>query len=395
MATDQDEDQDPWAGIQDPFADVPPPEETPWGERLKLADDGQTYLLVKAAAEPTRTDVEQMQDQFQSGDSILDEPDEVPAVWGHDDNVLWAKGEALMIVGPAGVGKTTIVGQLVRARLGLSRTVLGYPVEAGQKKVLYLAMDRPRQIKRSLRRQFTADDREILAERLVVWAGPPPVDMAANTDVLVNMCKAADAGTVVVDSLKDAAIGLSEDAIGAGYNRARQAAIAAGVEVIELHHQRKTGNNSGTPNTLADVYGSTWITAGAGSVLCLWGSSGDPIVQMIHLKQPVDEVGPHRIMHHGATGTSQIHHGTDLVALARECRDGLTVDMAAANLYPGTDKRPRPTDAEVEKARRKLDALCKGENPLLFKVAGGPKTPTRYHATTGPIDPYLLADEEA
>src|SRR4051812_37882823 len=65
------------------------------------------------------------------GDFILDAPDTVPALWGTDDDVLWARGEALMLVGGPGVGKTTIAGQLVRGRLGLADDLLGYPVRAG------------------------------------------------------------------------------------------------------------------------------------------------------------------------------------------------------------------------------------------------------------------------
>ena len=44
------------------------------------------------------------------------------------------------------------------------------------------------------------------------------------------MAYAADADTVVVDSLVDAAARLSGGEAGAGWNRARQAAIAAGVD---------------------------------------------------------------------------------------------------------------------------------------------------------------------
>lgn len=43
------------------------------------------------------------------------------------------------------------------------------------------------------------------------------------------MCAEADADTVFVDSLKDAAIGLSEDQPGAGYNRARQGLLQPGL----------------------------------------------------------------------------------------------------------------------------------------------------------------------
>jgi hypothetical protein len=54
------------------------------------------------------------------GDWILDAPTETPAVWGDPSGrVAWAEGEPLLIVGPEGVGKTTIAQQLVLARIGL------------------------------------------------------------------------------------------------------------------------------------------------------------------------------------------------------------------------------------------------------------------------------------
>ena len=93
------------------------------------------------------------------GAFILDAPDRVPALWGEGDRVLWAEGEALMVCGGPGVGKTTITGQLVRALLA-GGDVLGLPV-ARRRRVLYLAMDRPRQIARSLRRQFGPEDSQL------------------------------------------------------------------------------------------------------------------------------------------------------------------------------------------------------------------------------------------
>jgi replicative DNA helicase len=147
-----------------------------------------------------------------------------------------------MIGAPQGVGKTTLAGMLVRARIGLSDDpVLGLLVEASDQPVLYLAMDRPRQIARSLSRQFRADlkSRDVLDKKLLVRPGPPPEDLAQNPTLLVRMAQELGVGTVVVDSLKDAAVGLSDDAVGAGWNRARQHVLAAGIEMIELHHTRK------------------------------------------------------------------------------------------------------------------------------------------------------------
>jgi hypothetical protein len=51
------------------------------------------------------------------GTFILDTPDHVPAVWGTGEHVLWAEGETLIVAGPTGVGKTTLIGQVLFARL--------------------------------------------------------------------------------------------------------------------------------------------------------------------------------------------------------------------------------------------------------------------------------------
>ena len=285
---------------------------------------------------------------------VLDVPDAIPALWGQGDRVLWAEGESLMICGLPGLGKTTLAGMLLRAQLatGIHEQVLGLPVAPVSGKILYLAMDRPRQIRRSLHRQFSAVRRDVLAQRLVVWQGPPPEDIAANPQLLVEMARDAGAKVVYLDSLKDAAVGLSEDAVGAGYNRARQMLLADGVDLIELHHTVKRGNNGAAPSGLADVYGSGSLTSGAGSVVMLIGESGDPIVGMRHLKQPAAEVGPLTLLHNERAGTMHSQTKDDTVALVADAGDqGISAKELAVVMF----EKKAPTRGEVEKARRALE----------------------------------------
>lgn len=300
------------------------------------------------------------------GAFVLDAPATPPALWGRGDEVAWAAGEALMIVGPSGVGKTTLVNQIVSARLGITSKVLGLPVRPSERRVLYLAMDRPPQISRAMARLFTEADREVLDERLVVWKGPPPNDLARHPGTLAAMCAQAGADTVIVDSLKDAVRKPSDDETGGGYNTARQMALVAGVQVIELHHQRKAGGENKKPSKLDDVYGSTWITAGAGSVLLLWGEAGDPVVELSHLKQPAEPLGPWQVLHDHATGRSEIRHQADLLAMAGY-PGGLTPKAAAVAMFT-TDK---PTPAQIEKARRKLNKLTDEGRLMRFGGASG------------------------
>ena len=286
-------------------------------------------------------------------------------IWGTEDQILWTEGEALMLCATMGVGKTTLAGLLVRGLLGLAPKVLGLPVQPSDKPVLYMAMDRPRQIRRSLKRQFSEDERELFANKLIIKPGPPIADIAVRPSLLLRMAQDVGAGVVVVDSLKDAAVGLSEDAVGAAYNRARQAVLAAGIQLLELHHLRKVSLANGPSQGVGEVFGSTWLTAGAGSVILLSGEPGDPIVRFRHAKQPAEEVGPWRIHHDQTTGQMDVQR-VDLVMIARNCgANGLTAERAAQEMY----ERSKVSDSQVKKAERRLDWLAtKG---LLYRVDGG------------------------
>jgi len=326
---------------RDAFAGTPPPP-PPDGDRATGEETGD-------ADQADPIDSKRM---VPGGSFIFDHPEGVPAVWGEGDEVLWAEGESVLIVGPPGVGKTTVVGQLVRGRLGLADHAVAWPVKPGAKKILYLAMDRPSQIARALRRHFTPDERQVLDERLVIWRGPPPADVAKHPGILLELCRQAGADTLIIDSVKDAALKLSDDETGSAVNRAIQAVTVEGIEVAALHHQRK-GQGGVQPRTLEDVYGSTWLTAGAGSVLLLWGQAGDLEVELRHLKQPVADVGPLKLLHDHTTGTTTISHGFDTLAFLRHRKQGATAMDAARQMF----EKQTPTGNERKKAQRRLDKL--------------------------------------
>jgi replicative DNA helicase len=282
------------------------------------------------------------------------------AVWGDGTagRILWASGEALMIVAPQGVGKTTLGQRLALARIGLCPQILGFPVPRDPGRVLYIAADRPRQAQRSLARMVDERDRQALAERLRVWPGPLPFslsDPSAAPDRIVNLCHSYGAGTVVIDSLKDVAVGLSSEETGGRVALALQALVAGGIEVVVLHHQRKSKPDAPAPKSLDDVYGSTWITSACGSVLLLWGSPGDTYVELRHLKQPMEDVGPLTIEHDHVRGLPAIVGEVNLEDVLRGAGvEGLTV-AAAAKVLLG---KAAPSKNDVEKARRRLDRLA-------------------------------------
>jgi len=322
-------------------------------QRRRATAEADRIFAVEVA-ERAKKDLSELPRVMDGGQFLL-ETDPLPAaMWGEGGDVLWARGEALVIAGPQGVGKTTLAGMLLRATAGLLDKVLGFPVQGCEHRVGYLAMDRPEQARRNLGRMFTEEERPALEEFLRFWTGPPPTDVAAEPETLLRLAQQMDVDVLFVDSLKDAAVGLSKDEVGAGYNRARQLCLAEGIQLVELHHMVKNGADGKAPKQLRDVYGSTWITSGAGSVIVLWGDAGDPIVEFHHLKQPMNEVGPFKIMHDRATGLASVYHDeeTDLVALARRCASGGVSARDAATCLYDTEK---PSKSQVEKARRKLD----------------------------------------
>lgn len=323
---------------------------------IELIDHGANLrrerIEATNGAEPTRAR------QLVNGATfVLDTSAEVEAVWGESDGrVLWASGEPLILVAPQGVGKTTFAQRLTLGRIGLCPKLLSMPVASDERRVLYIAADRPRQAQRSFARMVSDVDCATLAERLEVWRGPLPFSVVAEPWRFVELCESAGAGTIVVDSLKDIASDLSREETGQAIALAMQELVAAEIEVLILHHQRKAQSDNKSPKSLSDVYGSGWITAGAGSVVLLWGEPGDPLIELRHLKQPAEEVGPLKITHDQVRGLPTLQENSDIEdTLRRAGVEGVTVADAAKLMFSKTT----PTRNEIEKARRRLEGLVK------------------------------------
>jgi AAA domain/DnaB-like helicase N terminal domain len=286
---------------------------------------------------------------------VLDAAPDVGGLWGEGQRVLIARGEYALITGPEGSGKTTLLALLTAARLGLWGEVLGLPVEPAQGRVLLVAADRWHQIRRrwaGIVGRDGASERDTLRDRLVVWPGPLPFDLTAEPHRLAQWAKDfGDVSDLHIDSLGALVTGLTKDDVGAGVAQAFNEATAQGLEVIVTYHPRKATAANKRPTTLADVYGSRWIPALAGSVISLWGEPGDPVVQLRHLKPPMIEVGPFRVSI-DSSGYMRVTEGSDLMAFMSGAPGPVTVAEVARFLYGG-----RPNSAQVERARRKLESL--------------------------------------
>ncbi|WP_239404498.1 DnaB-like helicase N-terminal domain-containing protein [Frankia sp. Cj3] len=302
--------------------------------------------------------------QIVNGEQFLysDDPEPLP-IWGTPETPLWADGESLMLVGPPGTGKSTVAHMLVFARIGLIKEVLGYPVVDDGQRVLYIAADRPRQLRRAMRRLAHPDfrHREVLHNRLVVHKGPLPVDITKpeNARYLLDMARAHGATTVVIDSIKDVLPNASDETAAGGYNIARQYCMAAGIEWIEIHHNRKAGAENKEPNKLDDVYGNRQLTSGCGSALSLFGEPGDVVVHLTHLRTPGEGLLPMYVRIDTAAGIVEPYERIDLSGLLmRAGAAGLTAEMAASALYDVG----KPSKSQRETIRTRLNRMtARGE----------------------------------
>ncbi|MEV2227009.1 AAA family ATPase [Streptomyces phaeochromogenes] len=311
-------------------------------------------------------------DQTVSGWDFLapGEPDE-PPLWGNTDvAALWQSGESLFIFGPPGAGKSTLTHLIVFGCLGLLPDVLGFPVTDDGRKVLYLAMDRPKQIQRAMRRLVLPEHEQTLKDRLIVHRGPLPVNVAdgKHRDWIKDVAIKLGAGVVVIDSIKDVLPDASKEEPAGHYNQARQSCLAAGIEWIELHHNRKANGMNREPNTLEDVYGSRWLTAGAGSVVSLWQDEpGSPVISLRHIRTAGEKWRDTTLILDATEGTLSVESELTLEDFTTAHRKGFTVAEAATALHG-----PKLTKGQRESVRNKIKRMEKKGTLEIAPDSGDP-----------------------
>ena len=163
--------------------------------------------------------------------------------------------------------------------------------------------------------------------------------------MLMKYVRNAGCNVVILDSVKDTATALTEDRDGNLIHRQMANCIDSQIEVGALHHDRKEGADGKKTKSLDDMYGSRWLTAGVGSVVYIMGEPGAKEVDLLHLKQPKDVVGPLHLLHQPEIGKTVVTDqpaepvinkpgktggdGMVLVLAAVEAHDGVTAQQVA------------------------------------------------------------------
>jgi len=202
--------------------------------------------------------------------------------------------------------------------------------------------------------------------QLFVWRGPLPIDPLLVKDQFADFAEAIcpNVGTIIADSVKDFAHGISDDKVGSAINLAWQEVIARGIELMLLHHERKAQNGAKRVHSLDDLYGSTWLTSGLGSVIVLDGEPGDPTVELRPLKQPAEPVGPLTLRHDHSMGSTILFDSRpDLLNfLITAGSKGLTAEEAARVIIG------RAAESDRKTIKRKLNQLV--DQGLAIKKPG-------------------------
>lgn len=331
-----------------------------------VADDGHTinldeYELITAVHIPG--DPEPGEFDLSPGDHIFTIPLEVENIWGKHQESLWATGEPLMIYGPTGIGKTTLAGRLLLSLIGVDPTeLLGYPINPINpgRTILYIAADRPKQAMRSLRRMAPPTAASLLRERLIIehkrqiWASEDDPNM------MWRAAQQAKAQTIFIDSSKDLAGGpLKDEGPAKALMDAIQICIANNIDVAMLHHPRKSTQETSSKRQLDldDVYGSAWLTAGAGSVLLVDGKPGTGILRLEQLKAPAMFVGEMEVTVNYETGELTKRTTRDLDVWIKDYGMPITVRMATAYKLNIPEETVDTNSYEYKKMRQHLERL--------------------------------------
>lgn len=196
----------------------------------------------------------------------------------------------MLFTGPSGVGKTQFSMQAALSFI-LGKKLLSRDTHFGGR-IGFLSMEMgPAEVKEFLRLQMAAlseEEQEEVNKRFVIFPTGEPLflDTEQGQTQLKVEIERHNLDGVLIDSLGKAVVtGLSDD--DAMRNLMNWLSIVrTHMEVFfwTIHHHRKASGDNKKPKTLADVFGSQFLTSLSSSVISLWPPDDSDVVEVNSLK---------------------------------------------------------------------------------------------------------------
>ncbi len=233
---------------------------------------------------------------YPAGDWALDEVTQTRSLVGDGDRILWARGEPFVTCGDTSHGKSTFDQNIMRGNIGLIEQVIGLSLSSFNH-ILYVAADRPSQIKYSLRRMINETNRSTWNERVHIHEGPfsfglneEPFKLLPAIRDIADKLDQPPFDCVFLDSLKDLVSEMDDNSDGIHINQSFQSVCQQGIELAVMVHPRKLGRDRKGIPILDDVGGNKQITNGAGSVIFLGEPDAEGYQPLYHLKPPAERI---------------------------------------------------------------------------------------------------------
>lgn len=259
---------------------------------------------------------------------------------------LLEEGGHGMVFGLPGTGKTQFTLQAA-ASIALGKDFLGFKVKR-PRKLMYLSLemsDLP--IKTFVKKQslvYTPEEIDMLEENLQIYPMGQPYHLnhKEQQDTISGIIREEGFEGVFIDSLSqstDSSL-IDDTAIRSIMGWVNKIRSRNDLFVFWIHHNRKATGENKKPNTVHDIFGSTFIGGAVTSAYCMWRPKGKHEVELYNVKARLSEED-------------------DMLRIERD-RETLFFTRTS-NIAPGLIKADeQPTEANFAKftemrATRKLD----------------------------------------